>query len=274
MLAELEFKEPNNTEDSLSFLLPHRLSAGITVKKGSMKLTAGPRSFLLDESDGVWLCPESDLIRTELYGEGAAEFSVLILSHAFYRGAGEGSAEPKLWRLISGRDFGITAFRNLPDEIVDFSAVFSSYGKSDACSWLRIESGLHRRLFMLLSDAGRNAPVRGNNRLHKKDLEAVRSVRQRIEENPGEMITVSKLAAGSGINVDKLKKGFKLEYGRTVHSYRKECRIIRAAELLSGPGLSVTEIAFRCGYSSHAAFSSAFKEYYGASPSVYRKNTK
>ena len=45
----------------------------------------------------------------------------------------------------------------------------------------------------------------------------------------------------------------------------------RAAELLSGTGLTIAEIAARVGYDSQSKFTAAFKSRYGVLPKEYRK---
>lgn len=53
----------------------------------------------------------------------------------------------------------------------------------------------------------------------------------------------------------------------------KEERLARAMEFLRSPGrqsLTVTDIAYRCGFSSISAFSTAFRERYGHPPSAFR----
>ena len=48
-------------------------------------------------------------------------------------------------------------------------------------------------------------------------------------------------------------------------------RISYAEKLLSDSGMPITEIAFRSGFSSSAAFSKAFRQAKGSTPSQFRK---
>ena len=45
----------------------------------------------------------------------------------------------------------------------------------------------------------------------------------------------------------------------------------RAAELLTGTGLTIAEIAAQVGYDSQSKFSAAFRSQYGVLPKEYRK---
>ena len=47
-------------------------------------------------------------------------------------------------------------------------------------------------------------------------------------------------------------------------------RMDRAADLLSGRGLTVREVAYRVGYRQPAQFAKAFRRHHGVSPSDYR----
>lgn len=52
---------------------------------------------------------------------------------------------------------------------------------------------------------------------------------------------------------------------------RDEVRQILAEEYLSGPGLSVEQVADRLGYAEATSFINAYKRWYGATPSAYRR---
>jgi AraC-like DNA-binding protein/predicted transcriptional regulator YdeE len=59
--------------------------------------------------------------------------------------------------------------------------------------------------------------------------------------------------------------------GKTITAYVRDRRIQRACMQLSLTEKTVTEICFDCGFDSAQAFSRAFKNACGVSPSVYRK---
>lgn len=46
----------------------------------------------------------------------------------------------------------------------------------------------------------------------------------------------------------------------------RNMRLERAWQLLKSKAGSVSEVAFRCGFSSHAYFSKYFKDYFGVTP--------
>ena len=82
--------------------------------------------------------------------------------------------------------------------------------------------------------------------------------------------TLTELANIAGINVFKLKRGFKETFGQTVFEYLAETRLELAKNDLLHTEKSVTEIAFELGYSSLQHFSGAFKKRFGVAPGGVR----
>jgi len=64
---------------------------------------------------------------------------------------------------------------------------------------------------------------------------------------------------------------FRQLYGMSFHEKLIENRMTSAADLLKNSGLSIEVIGERLGYSTSAGFYTAFRDYYGMSPSEYRK---
>jgi AraC-like DNA-binding protein len=56
----------------------------------------------------------------------------------------------------------------------------------------------------------------------------------------------------------------------TFRDHLTAVRMDRAAELLSGRGLTVREVAYRVGYRQPAQFAKAFRRHHGVSPSDHR----
>lgn len=84
--------------------------------------------------------------------------------------------------------------------------------------------------------------------------------------------TLPELSRMISLNEFKLKKGFKACYGITVRSYIIELRMKRAKELLQSKSISVSEVAYKCGYKDVSHFSAAFKNFYGYSPQKFKIN--
>ena len=86
-------------------------------------------------------------------------------------------------------------------------------------------------------------------------------------------LTVSAVAAAVGISQRQLARAF-AEQGSSVSGYVRSRRVALAQSILANPlyqGMSMAEIGSRCGFSSQAAFSRAFKEESGSTPLQWRK---
>lgn len=86
-------------------------------------------------------------------------------------------------------------------------------------------------------------------------------------ENPP---SLTELAQQVGLNDYKLKSGFRQVFGTTVFGYLHQQRMQSARNLLISTDLNITEIANQVGYTSLSAFSTAFKKFFGISPSRFR----
>ncbi|GHT87980.1 hypothetical protein FACS1894137_15920 [Spirochaetia bacterium] len=63
---------------------------------------------------------------------------------------------------------------------------------------------------------------------------------------------------------------FKEQTGQSFHAYLSMVRVSHAVENLIKTDISITDIAYQCGFSSLKTFNRVFKTYTGKSPSQYR----
>jgi AraC-like DNA-binding protein len=90
-------------------------------------------------------------------------------------------------------------------------------------------------------------------------------VRELIRLNPAEEWTAERLAPLLGMSVATL--GRKLRPAGGLRKLLEEERMTRAKRLLQGGGVSVSDVAYRCGYASPARFAVRFRAHHGAAPS-------
>lgn len=86
-----------------------------------------------------------------------------------------------------------------------------------------------------------------------------------------ENLTAQDVAKYCNINTDYLNNLFKKDLDKTVTQYIREKRITYADTLLRITNLSVSEIAFGCGFQSIQTFNRLYKEYYNQTPSRNKK---
>lgn len=86
-----------------------------------------------------------------------------------------------------------------------------------------------------------------------------------------ETITLENLAERLGLSVRQTERFLKDYYGRTFLQKKTEAKMSMAKIYLNDETINISEISDRLNYSSIQHFSYAFKQYYGISPSNYRK---
>ncbi len=98
----------------------------------------------------------------------------------------------------------------------------------------------------------------------------VRAV-ERVAGALDEALDLEALARGAALSAFHFHRVFRGLVGETPLELHRRLRMERAAEQLCRSTASVTTIAFQAGYEAHEAFTRAFRERYGASPSAFRE---
>ncbi len=105
-----------------------------------------------------------------------------------------------------------------------------------------------------------------------RDIVAMRRVRDRIDREYAQPLSVEALAVGAHMSAGHLSREFRRIYGESPYAYLMTRRIERAMTLLRRGDLSVTDVCFEVGFSSLGTFSTRFTELVGVPPSMYRRD--
>lgn len=118
---------------------------------------------------------------------------------------------------------------------------------------------------------GLEQPVgeRSVGRLAPWQLQRVRHMIER--DTPEERLTVEEIAHRCGLSPRHLMRAFKASTGMTVHQYANEIVMRRAMAILKNDEVPLKVLAWQLGYSSASAFSAAFRQAVGCTPSDFRK---
>lgn len=92
-----------------------------------------------------------------------------------------------------------------------------------------------------------------------------------IEQNYQRPITLEQLAQASGLSPKYFCRYFRNILQRTPIDYLNYYRVERACFLLEVEKLSVTDVAYACGYNDSSYFVRCFKRYKGVTPNQYAK---
>lgn len=93
-----------------------------------------------------------------------------------------------------------------------------------------------------------------------------------INEMLGEKMTLEELADLVGLSRQHFCRAFKVSFQSSPYNYIINKRLHHARELLLTTGLSITEIALDCGFSSSSHFSDAFARHFGVTASQLRRS--
>ena len=107
----------------------------------------------------------------------------------------------------------------------------------------------------------------------KKDYqERINRVLWHIDRHLGEELKLEELAAIAHFSPFHFHKIMRAYLRESLGSYIIRVRMETAASLLMYSDISITDIAYRIGYDTPAAFTKAFQKRFGTSPSDYRQN--
>ncbi|SDF65912.1 AraC family transcriptional regulator [Pedobacter terrae] len=95
-----------------------------------------------------------------------------------------------------------------------------------------------------------------------------------LNQNLDRSIPLEELASVAYFSAFHFHRIFTAVMGETVHAFTSRMRIEKAARLLKFSKKPIAEIAAACGFSSAAALSRQFKQYFANSPGLYRKGGK
>lgn len=102
--------------------------------------------------------------------------------------------------------------------------------------------------------------------IKKTDLEIVKKA---VEENLSNFLSVKEMAFLCNMSIPTFKRKFYTIYKTSPAKWMQERRLEMAANKIKLKDAKPADLYIDAGYSSHSAFSQAFKNYYGVSPKEY-----
>jgi AraC family transcriptional regulator len=102
-------------------------------------------------------------------------------------------------------------------------------------------------------------------------VECIEDVKRYIRNHIHEPLDRETLASVAGFSIPHFHRVFTAHVGESAISYVRRMRMLRSGQKLRMGAVDITEVALAAGFDSHAAFSKAFKQYFGLSPSEFRQ---
>jgi AraC-like DNA-binding protein len=97
----------------------------------------------------------------------------------------------------------------------------------------------------------------------------IKKAKEIVIANMAEPPGLQELADLVGLNLKKLKMGFKQIYGDSVYSFLFDYKMDYARKLLDSGTYNVNEVGVQIGYSTASHFIAAFKKKFGTTPKKY-----
>lgn len=118
-----------------------------------------------------------------------------------------------------------------------------------------------------IEDASRRANL---SKLNESDVRRLHMAREYLLSDISFTPSMESISMEVGMNVYKLKTGFKALFGQSLFNYLREERLRTAYNEIAKRDRTLTEIAYETGFASISHFSDAFKARYGIAPSQLR----
>lgn len=121
--------------------------------------------------------------------------------------------------------------------------------------------------FIFISIADEYAGLEGRKQTDPRIEEVMRYLSARLDQS----LKLDEIARHVSLSPSRLSHLYKAETGQTIMDTFLKMRLRHAADLLQYTSQRVEHIADQVGYSSVYYFSTAFKTYFGVSPTAYRR---
>jgi DNA-binding response OmpR family regulator len=105
-----------------------------------------------------------------------------------------------------------------------------------------------------------------------RDLEFIKKAIREVEASMADPeFNIKTFASNMAVSPSTMLRKMKAITGESSDKFIRSIRLKRAAQLLQGSQLSITEICYEVGFSSQKHFSATFKKQFEQSPSDYKK---
>lgn len=150
-----------------------------------------------------------------------------------------------------------------------FTSLCEHYGMGTPESEIVLQSLVLRLIYVLHKHSAAlrqtYTPKRNNHRIIENAISY-------INQNLTASLSLERLSDEFKFSPIYFHKLFKASTGRTLHQYVEEQRIQKSIELLTSTDMTLTQIAYECGFSSQSYFSYAFKKKMLLTPREYARS--
>lgn len=147
-----------------------------------------------------------------------------------------------------------------------FQKLYKFYNTSIDTDEIIVQSLVLELLYNLISDSKKQ---KLKQQLKAGNYEAINKSIEFMKGHLTDDLSLTNLSAIAGFSPAYFHKLFKVSTGKTVREYVEYLRIKKAANLIIETNLTITEIAYECGFSSQSYFNYVFKRTMNMTPRQY-----
>lgn len=140
------------------------------------------------------------------------------------------------------------------------------------------EEALTSHLFVLCTAIARHVRQSeaqlGKEQFRSDNHFAIFSTIEYINQNLNSNLNIDQLARMAKMSKNSYLLWFKHFNGVSPYSYIQSKRVLKAIDLLKQQKMTVTQVAFECGYNNTVSFNKAFKKVMGCTPSELKHNSE
>jgi AraC family transcriptional activator of pyochelin receptor len=243
---------------------------------GSVNLSIDSVTNFFHSNDHNLICyPGSEQIKLTFPDRQTQNISILVSVDFLNERAKELLHAGTLADMLSVGTANILSFTNLPVTPA-LKAIIQQIAYSEMTHPLKevfLQSKAFELLTLQLEQASTRPPLTPHG-IDQLDLQKLYSIRDLIDNDFSAEYTLTKLSRLAGLNLFKLKNGFRLLFGKPVYRYIRDLRMNCAFNLLQKETHSIHEIAVKVGYKNPQHFTTAFKKMFGVSPIKIKNKTR
>lgn len=247
----------------------------LVVSEGMILATAGGEKFRLGKGEGLFINAGV------LHGDWPLNAgSCRLHSMVFHPRLVGGNPDSVFWQkylqpLLTDPSRPCAVLRPTVDwqheAIEDMERAFRAVVNEIPGYEFKTRAALSEMIFQLVSHA---PAVQAMPKKALRNADRIKTMLQFIQEHYAEDISVEQVASSASISPSECLRCFHNMIGTKPNQYLRDQRAQRAAELLCGTGLRVTEIAMQCGFQDASYFARAFRQVYGCGPTEYRRKAR
>jgi AraC family transcriptional regulator len=211
--------------------------------------------------DGIFFLPAGHVCDVHLQGP-LDSTHIYLRAHLFESENAPATRIEGLAPLFGERDAVIAHLAGAVGEIV-----------AEAASSLAVDPLAQALASRFIDINFRRSVVEPARRSYQLSEQQLRRVRAFIEAHLETDIRLEAMAAACGISPDYFLRMFKTTVGVSPYQFVINQRVERAKQLLSDDGVSLAEIALRCGFSHQEHLTRMFRRFTGVTPGRYRRGS-